>query len=189
MARAGIDKNRIIELAAKKANENGLENVTLKMLADELGVKTPSLYNHIDSLENLKKQLMLYGWKQMENQLVRSAVGVSGYEALRVMCHTFFEYATANPGIFNAMLWYNKFENDETMGATDDFFSVFFKITKSLHISEENTNHLIRTFRGFLEGFSLLVNNGAFGNPIPLKESFDLSVDVFIEGMKTLEGK
>ena len=132
---------------------------------------------------------MLYGWKQLESRLVRAAIGVSGYEALRAICHAFYEYATANPGVFNAMLWYNKFENEEMKEATDGLFSIVFKITESLSISEENTNHLIRTFRGFLEGFSLLVNNGAFGNPISLKESFELSVEVILAGMKTLEEK
>lgn len=189
MARAGLDKNTIIVLAAQKANEMGLENITLKLIADELGIKPPSLYNHIENLEDLKKQLMLYGWKQLEDRLVRAAIGVSGYEALRAICHAFYEYATTNPGVFNAMLWYNKFENEQTKEATDGLFSIVFKITESLHISEENTNHLIRTFRGFLEGFSLLVNNGAFGNPISLKESFELSVEVILAGVKTLEEK
>ena len=187
MARTGLDKNTIIDLAAEKANELGVENITLKMLADELGIKPPSHYNHIENLEDLKKQLMLYGWKQLESRLVKAAIGVSGYEALRAICHAFYEYATANPGVFNAMLWYNKFENEEMKEATDGLFSIVFKITESLRISEENTNHLIRTFRGFLEGFSLLVNNGAFGNPISLKESFELSVEVILAGMKTLE--
>lgn len=189
MARTGLDKNTIIDLAAEKANELGVENITLKMLADELGIKPPSLYNHIENLEDLKKQLMLYGWKQLEDRLVRAAIGVSGYEALRAICYAFYEYATANPGVFNAMLWYNKYENEQTKEATDGLFSIVFKITETLHISEKNTNNLIRTFRGFLEGFSLLVNNGAFGNPISLKESFELSVEVILAGMKTLEEK
>ena len=189
MARTGLDKNTIIVLAAQKANELGLENITLKMLADELGIKSPSLYNHIENLEDLKKQLMLYGWKQLESRLVKAAIGVSGYEALRAICHAFYEYATENPGLFNAMLWYNKFQNTETMEATSGLFSVLFKVTSSLNISEENCNHIIRTLRGFLEGFSLLVNNEAFGNPVSIAESFELSLNVLIEGIKTLEEK
>ena len=42
--------------------------------------------------------------------------------------------------------------------------------------------------RFFLEGFSLLVNNNAFGNPISIKESFDLSLEIIMSGIKTLEG-
>lgn len=60
----------------------------------------------------------------------------------------------------------------------------------TLNISEINACHLIRTFRGFLQGFSQLVNHGAFGNPISSPgESFEIALDVIVEGMKTLEGK
>ena len=187
MARAGLDKDIVVECAAQMANEIGLENITLKTIASKLGVQTPSLYNHIKSLDDLMKNLMIYGWKEMEQKIVYSVVGVSGYEALRVMCYAFYEYATANPGIFNAMLWYNKFDDDETIAVTEELFMTVFKIMVPLQISKEHINHLIRTFRSFLEGFSLLVNNGAFGNPISIKESFELSVEVLLAGIKTLE--
>lgn len=187
MARAGLDKDIVVERAAQMANEVGLENITLKMIAKEFGIQTPSLYNHIKSLDDLKKSLMLYGWKQLESRLLMAVVGVSGYDALRAMCYAFYEYATSNPGVFNAMLWYNKFQDDETLNATKQLFTVLFKIMETLDIPEETINHLIRTFRGFLEGYALLVNNGAFGNPISIKESFELSVEVLLSGIKTLE--
>lgn len=189
MARTGLDTNMVIHRAAQLVNEVGLENITLKMLADDLGVKSPSLYNHIGGLEDLKMQLMIYGWKEMEQRIIQSVIGISGYDAIKAGCHAFYEYATENPGLFNAMLWYNKFQNTETMEATSGLFSVLFKVTSSLNISEENCNHIIRTLRGFLEGFSLLVNNEAFGNPISIAESFELSLNVLIEGIKTLEEK
>lgn len=36
-------------------------------------------------------------------------------------------------------------------------------------------------------GFALLVNNGAFGHSASIDESFELSLEVLIAGMKTLE--
>ena len=63
---------------------------------------------------------------------------------------------------------------------------VLFKIMRTLNISEEMINHLIRTFRGFLEGYVLLVNNGAFGNPISIRESFEVSVEVLLAGIEKI---
>lgn len=187
MARAGLDRKQIIEKAAELANDVGLENVTLKLVAEEFGIQTPSLYNHIKSLDELKKGLMLYGWKQLEKELLLAVAGVSGYDAMRAMCYAFYEYATGNPGVFNAMLWYNKFQDEETQSATKQLFVVLFKVMGTLNLTDETINHLIRTFRGFLEGFALLVNNGAFGNPISIRESFELSVEVLLNGIKGLE--
>ena len=170
------------------ANEIGIENVTLKMLADNLNIQTPSLYNHIKSLEDLQKELMIYGWNQMAEVILNAVAGVSGYDALEALCYAFYRYAVQNPGIFNAMLWYNKYENVQKENATTRLFNMLFKVMKSLDISDDNINHIIRTLRGFLEGFSLLVNNNAFGNPISIKESFDLSLEIIMNGIKSLEG-
>lgn len=131
---------------------------------------------------------MIYGWKEIENKIIDSAVGVTGYVALKNMCYAFYEYATDNKGVFSAMLWYNKFETEEKNNTTTRLFDMVFKVMKSLNISEDNINHIIRTLRSFLEGFALLVNNNAFGNPISIKESFDLSLEIIMNGIKSLEG-
>ena len=187
MARMGLDKNAVISRAAQLANDIGLDNITLKALANNLNIQPPSLYYHIGGLDDLKKELMIYGWLQMEDQILEAVAGISGYDAIEVICREFVKYATENPGVFNAMLWYNKFENDKTNNATKKLFSVVFKVFSSLNISQEDSDHLMRTFRSFLEGFALLVNHNAFGNPISINDSLDLSLKVLMAGMKTLE--
>ena len=188
MSKNSISDELIIETSACIANKFGLDNLSLKIIAEELNIKSPSLYNHIRSLEEIKQRLMIYGWKQMEEKMLDSAVGVSGYEALKNMCYAFYDYAINNKGVFTAMLWYNKYESVQKENATTRLFNMLFKVMRSLDISDDNINHIVRTLRSFLEGFSLLVNNNAFGNPISIKESFDLSLEIIISGIKTLEG-
>jgi len=189
VARVGLDKKIVIRKAAELANEIGFEKITLKLLAENLNVQPPSLYNHIKGIDDLQREIMLFGWKQVEAKMLEAAVCVSGYEALEAICRAFYEYATENPGIFNIMLWYNKFQNDEAQNATKKLFSVIYKNLTMLNISKENCDHLIRTFRSFLEGFALLVNNRAFGNPVSIEESFHISLQVLIAGVKTLKNK
>ena len=155
MARAGPDKNIIVRKMAQIANEIGAENVTLKMLADNLNIQTPSLYNHIKSFEDLQKELMIYGWDQMADVVLNAVAVVSGYDDLEALCYAFYRYAVLNPGIFNAMLWDDRYQHKEMLDSTERIFSIVYKITASLNISKETCNHLIRTFHGFLEGFSL----------------------------------
>ncbi len=87
------------------------------------------------------------------------------------------------------MLCYNQFGNDETAETISESFSTLIRIMGTLGISELNACHLIQTFRGFWQGFSQLVNPGAFGNPISINDSFEISLNVIIEGMKSFEGK
>lgn len=189
MARAGLDKALVVERAAQLANEVGLEHIQLKMLAESLNIQPPSLYNHIKGLDDLHHELMLYGWRHMEEQMVQAAADAGGYAMWESICRAFYAYATQNPGVFSAMLWYNKYQDQETIAATGKVFSMCFDIAASLGISDENCNHLIRTFRAFLEGFCLLVNNNAFGHSLPVEDSFELSLRILINGMKALEGK
>lgn len=144
----------IIETAAKLSNHVGLENLTLKMVADELKIKSPSLYNHISSLDEMKRLLMIYGWKNLETKMIDAAIGVAGYQALRNMCWAFYDYAINNKGVFNAMLWYNKYDNEEANQATQKLFDVLSKVMRPLYLSDDHINHSIRTLRSFLEGFA-----------------------------------
>ena len=178
----------VIEASAKLCNEYGLSNLSLKLIADELNIKTPSLYNHVAGIDELKRELMLYGWKSVENRIIESAVGFSGYDALKNMCQAFYEYAVENKGVFSAMLWYNKYENIATNNTTSKLFGLVHRILKSVKISKNNAEHIIRTLRSFLEGFALLVNNNAFGNPLKIDDSFNLSLEIIINGIKSLEG-
>ena len=190
MPRVGLDKDFIVKKAAELANQIGIENISLKLLADNLGVQSPSLYNHIKGIDDLQKEIMLLGWRELEDKVIEAAVCVSGYDALEAICRAFYKYATENKGIFNAMLWYNQFQNDESQKATEKMFSMIYKIFSTLNISKENSNHLIRTFRGFLEGFALLVNHEAFGNPTSsVEKSFDIALQVLLAGAKTFENR
>lgn len=45
-------KEAVIKATSDLADEKGLNNVSLKAVAQKLNIRTPSLYNHIESLDN-----------------------------------------------------------------------------------------------------------------------------------------
>ena len=47
MSRKGLSRDAIVDAAAALAEEKGMENLTLRELADALNVKPASLYNHL----------------------------------------------------------------------------------------------------------------------------------------------
>lgn len=187
MSKNIISDNLIVETSAKLSNEVGIENLTLKIIAKELNIKSPSLYNHISNLDDIKEKIMIYGWKQIENNIIAAAVGVSGYEALRKMCYAFYDFAINNKGIFNAILLYSKSDNLEKNNITKRIFDMLFKVMKPLDISDNNIKNSIKTLISFLEGFSLNVNTNTLEYQISTKESFDNSLEIIIDGIKSLE--
>ena len=44
-------KEAVIKATSEIENKKGLNNVSLKAVAQKLNIRTPSLYNHIESLD------------------------------------------------------------------------------------------------------------------------------------------
>jgi AcrR family transcriptional regulator len=78
--RAGLSREAVVEAAASLADEKGLEAVTLTALASELGIRTPSLYNHVAGLEGLRRELALMGVRELGQRLSRAAAGKAADE-------------------------------------------------------------------------------------------------------------
>ena len=188
--RVGLDKSKILEVAANMADSMGVSNITLKALAEELGVKTPSLYKHISGLDELNKELMLYGWKGLENKIVKVAVGKSKDDAIRAICYAYRDYVALHPGVFEAMLWYNMYQSEEHLEATKGTVEILFQVLDGYSINDEQKVHIVRMLRGFLQGFLSVECHGGYANPMAINESFEFSLKIILNGINKLqEGK
>ena len=189
MPRTGLSKEEIVEKAAELANEKGLSYLSVTTLSEYLGIKKPSLYNHMKTIEDMHRSLMIYGWQTVSEDVVRGIDSSDEKANLFEYGKKFYKFAMENPGVFEAMLWYNKYSDDTLLSATEGLYSFFFKQTDGLGIDREIANHLLRTYRAFLEGFIMLQIHNSFGNPISLKESFEISQNVMISGMDGYRNK
>ena len=184
--KAGLDKDIILKTAADLADAEGIANVTLKALAEKLGVKPPSLYKHINGLEELNKALMLYGWKSLEKKVTRAAVGKSKEDAIRAIFYAYRDYVKEHPGVFEAMQWYNMYQSEENLQAREEFVAVLFQVLSAYDLQEEQKVHIVRMFRVFLQGFLMVEIHGGFGNPVSITESFDFSLEILLNGIENL---
>lgn len=184
MPRTGLSKEEIVAKAAELANERGLSYLSVTTLADHLGIKKPSLYNHIKTIEDMHKNLMIYGWRTVSEEIVKGIDTSDEKVNLLEYGNRFYHFAMENPGVFEAMLWYNKYSDDTLFSVTEGLYSFFFRQTDGLGIEREIANHLLRTYRAFLEGFIMLRIHNSFGNAISMDESFEVSMNVLISGME-----
>src|SRR5215831_90674 len=96
--RVGLDKANVVEAAAKLVDEEGLDRLSLGRLAERLGVRTPSLYNHVAGLPGLKHDLALYCLREVFDRLTRATIGKSRAEAIVAIANTYRAYARETPG-------------------------------------------------------------------------------------------
>lgn len=92
MPRVGLTREKVIERAAELANEKGIEAVTITTLAQYLEIKKPSLYNHIEGPEDLRRQIMLYGWKYISGCMVENIKEEDPKEELREVTEGLYQF-------------------------------------------------------------------------------------------------
>lgn len=186
--KVGLDKKTIVEAAAKMADEKGIANVTLKLLATELGIKSPSLYKHFGGgLEELNKELMLYGWRSLEGKITEVSIGKAKDDAIIAICHTYRNFVAEHKGLFEAMQWYNMYQSDEHLQVTKGTVSILFQVLEAYGLTEEQKVHIVRMLRGFLQGFSAIESHGGYGNPTSLDDTFDFALKTILNGIRDLQ--
>lgn len=187
--KAGIDKKKIIEMAAKLADEKGITNVTLKVLATELGIKSPSLYKHFSGgLDELNKELMLYGWRSLESEITRVAIGKAKDDAIIAICRVYRDFTARHKGLFEAMQWYNMYQSEEHLQVTKGTVDILFQVLEAYGLTEEQKVHIVRMLRGFLQGFASIESHGGYGNPTPINDTFDFAIKTILNGIHDLQG-
>lgn len=186
MPRTGLSKEEILNKSIELANQKGINYLSVTTLSECLGIKKPSLYYHAQTVEEVIQWIMIYGWQKVSTEIVAKAEDADPEISIKKYARLFYKFAKENPGVFEAMLWYNKYSSDELKNATEGLYKFFFEQTGKMGISKKNANHFMRTFRAFLEGFILLEVHNSFGNPILIEESFEISLQVLIEGMKQI---
>lgn len=183
-----LDKAIILDVAAKMTDEKGIANITLKSLAEELGVKSPSLYKHIKGLDELHKELMLYSWKLLEKDMMKAAIGKAKDDAIIAMCYAYRNFVKLHGGLFETMQWYNMYKSDEHLQATDELVSILFQVLDGYDLLEEQKVHIVRMLRGFLQGFLSIENHDGFGNSLTIDDTFDFALQILLNGIHNLKG-
>lgn len=185
-----LKRETIIETATKVADEKGFDNVTMKELADELGIKSPSLYKYFSGgLDELNKELMLYGWQLLDSEITKAVIGKAKDDAVITLCYSYRRFVSEHRGLYEAMQWYNMYLSDEHLQASEGAVDVMFRALSFYSLTEEQKVHSVRVIRSFLQGFSTIECHGGYGNPVPLNDTFDFALRTILNGIADLQGE
>src|ERR1035438_928951 len=102
VARAGLSEILVIEEAERLADEVGLPQMTLAALAVRLGVRQPSLYKHIASIDGLVRSISVRAKNELAYVLARAAVGRERADALTSIANAYRQWALEHPGRYMA---------------------------------------------------------------------------------------
>ena len=185
MPRAGLTGDDVVASAAGLADEIGFGAVTMGLLADRLGIRTPSLYKHVDGLADLQYRVATLAMTEF-GDVIRDAVqGRAGFDALAAMLTAARGYVTAHPGRYTATT------GAEFAGPDDPLFVAATRVINSIAavlrgygITDDEMDHAIRAIRCTLHGFAMLEISRGFQWDADPDESFDWMTRFIDRGLR-----
>lgn len=184
MPRAGLDAAAVTQAAAEIADRHGVEAVTLASVAQKLGIRSPSLYNHVDGLPGLRARLAAHGLRQLQSKLEAAASGLTGDEALLAFSQAYVQFAYQHPGLYESTLRAPDPQDQELQQAGQAMIVLIVDMLNGRGMSQEEQTHAVRGLRSILHGFCSLEQKGGFGLPTPLEESLRFIIQTYLHGLR-----
>jgi AcrR family transcriptional regulator len=184
----GLDRAVVVDTAARAADRSGLDGLTLGGVAGELGVRTPSLYNHVAGLPGLRRELALRGVRELGDRLRDAAVGLAGEDALFELAAAYRAYAGERPGLYEALQRAPAPGDAELRAAADDALRPVLAVLRGYGLEGDAAIHAARSVRSALHGFAELESVGGFGIDLDPDESHRWMVAALSAGMRQQGG-
>jgi len=184
MPRAGLSTAAVVAAAAEIADAEGLDRLTLARVAAAAGVRTPSLYNHVESLDDVRRRVALLALRDLADALRDAAVGRAGDDALAATADAYRAYARRHPGRYAATQRAPSEGDEEMRAAAKGAVDVVLAILRGYGLEGDDAIHAARAVRSALHGFVALEAGGGFGIPVDLDESYARMVRALARGLR-----
>jgi AcrR family transcriptional regulator len=107
----GSTRERIVEHARDLYVEGGMAALSMRKVADRVGVSATALYRHFDRKETLLMEVCRTGFERFTSYLLRGLAGSTPRERLRLSGEGYVRFALDNPAYYRIMF----------MASRDDF--------------------------------------------------------------------
>jgi AcrR family transcriptional regulator len=183
--RAGLTSDDIVTAAAELSDEIGYHELTMGTLARRLGVRAPSLYKHVESLADLQHRVATLAMTELGNEVRDAMQGKAGLDALSALLTATRDYVSAHPGRYTATIGAEfTGPDDPLLAASTRLIESIAAVLRGYGISDDETDHAIRTMRCAVHGFAVLLAANAFQWNADPDESFSWMIGFIDRGLR-----
>jgi AcrR family transcriptional regulator len=160
-----LSRDGIVNAALTFLDREGWDALTINALAAQLGTKGPSLYNHVDSLEDLRRSVRMRVIGDIIEMLGRVAQGRTRDDAVLVMAGAYRSYAHHHPGRYSAFTRMPLGGDDpEYTAATRAAAEPVIAVLASYGLDGEQAFYAALEFWAAMHGFVLLEMTGVMND-------------------------
>lgn len=182
--------DEVIDVAVALLDAEGEGALGWNRLAQALGVKPPSLYNHLADAADLRRRVAIRGWQALA-EAVRAATARTRTPetTLRAIAGAYRDVARARPGLFAVATGTRLAPDDlEFRPVAAELMTLLAAPLEQLGVPPGRQVHAIRILRAAIHGFLELERAEVLMMDASLDQSFRLLLDVVIAGLRELQG-
>ncbi len=158
---ARLSRDSIVNAALTFLDREGWDALTINALATHLGTKGPSLYNHVQSLDDLRRTVRMRVVGDIIDMLNTVGQGRTRDDAVMVMASAYRSYAHHHPGRYSAFTRMPLGGDDpEFTEATRAAAAPVIEVLASYGLDGENAFYAALEFWSAMHGFVLLEMTG-----------------------------
>lgn len=90
-------RDDVLAAARDMLDEQGWDRLSMVALAERVGIKAPTLYNSVENLDDLRRQLWILVVRDMGESIRDAVLGLSGDDAVRAIATAYRAYAHKYP--------------------------------------------------------------------------------------------
>jgi AcrR family transcriptional regulator len=157
-----LSRDSIVNAALTFLDREGWDALTINALATQLGTKGPSLYNHVQSLEDLRRTVRMRVVGDIIEMLNTVGEGRTRDDAVTAMASAYRSYAHHHPGRYSAFTRMPLGgDNPEFTEATRRAAAPVISVLASYGLDGDNAFYAALEFWSAMHGFVLLEMTGA----------------------------
>lgn len=179
MPRAGLTRERVIDEATRAVDDGEL---SLAVVAERLGVRVPSLYKHVDGLDDLIRSVSVRCVVELTAIMRNAAVGVARDDAVRSLARAYRGWAMKHPGRYRLAQRAPAAEDAEAIAAATAAVDVVVSTLAGFGFDPDAEVDAVRGLRAAIHGFVSLEAAGGFGMARSTDESFDALIASLLRG-------
>jgi TetR/AcrR family transcriptional regulator, tetracycline repressor protein len=156
---ATLTRERIVSAALSLVNEEGLEALSMRRLAKELGVDPMAIYYHLPNKQALLSALIAKAFSGM--RVPEPQEKGDWRERVRTWARAFREVARAHPMLVPQLASYPDAAAEATLESTEELYSAF----EAAGMAPKQILGAVGVMVDYLIGFALAEASGAVGEP------------------------
>ena len=178
----------IVAAATALVEQKGYNNFSMRELAQELHCKAASLYNHIEGIDDINREIGRIASDRLNASLERATKDKDRDRAIEALAHEYRSFVKTNYELYRAILGLPALKMDDSLKLGRESLEVIRKVVRQYSLSSEDEVNFSRCFRGTLHGFVSFEMAGYYsGRKVHVDESFRFMIKGYIDWINRME--